>query len=84
MCYNRECAISDHFQVIVAYLRQLLNGLKGSPVGFKLNIELNHFFLDCFSYHVDLWGIFIGNYDEYPAGRNETIIVIISYDILQK
>lgn len=46
-------------QIIVSYLRQLLHALKGSPVGFKLNIELNHFFLDCFTYHVDLWGIFI-------------------------
>lgn len=42
-------------QFIVRQLQQLLESLKGSPVGFKLNIELNNFFLQCFRYHVDLW-----------------------------
>lgn len=41
-------------------LQQLLESLKGSPVGFKLNIELNNFFLVLFRYHVDLWLMFLG------------------------
>lgn len=34
--------------------------LKGSPVGLKLNAQLNNFLLDCFVYHVDLWWNFLG------------------------
>lgn len=43
-------------------LRNLLEMLKGSPVGLKLNAQLNNFLLDCFVYHVDLWWNFLGNY----------------------
>lgn len=40
-------------------LQLLLDSLKGSPVGLKLNIELNNFFLGCFRYHIDLWATFL-------------------------
>lgn len=46
-------------QMIVNYLKMLLMSLKGSPVGLKLNVLLNNFFLDCFKYHVDLWWTFL-------------------------
>ncbi|XP_063703455.1 uncharacterized protein LOC134833156 [Culicoides brevitarsis] len=44
---------------IINNLRALLIALKGSPVGLKLNVLLNNFFLDCFIYHVDLWWTFL-------------------------
>lgn len=44
---------------IILQLRSLLDSLKGSPVGLKLNVQLNNFFLDCFVYHVDLWATFL-------------------------
>lgn len=47
-------------QVIVVNLQELLESLKGSPVGLKLNIELNNFFLNFFRYHIDLWVTFLG------------------------
>lgn len=46
-------------KLIVNNLRSLLIALKGSPVGLKLNVLLNNFFLDCFIYHVDLWWTFL-------------------------
>ena len=46
-------------QLLIIKLRTLLQLLKGSPVGLKLNDQLNHFLLDCFIYHVDLWRTFI-------------------------
>lgn len=52
-----------HLQYVVYNVRILLNSLKGSPVGLKLNVELNNFFLNCFAYHVDLWATFLGNCD---------------------
>lgn len=50
---------SFNFQLIVKQLQMLLDSLKGSPVGLKLNSELNNFFLGCFRYHVDLWATFL-------------------------
>lgn len=47
-------------EVVVDQLHTLLDSLKGSPVGLKLNVELNNFLLDCFTYHVDLWATFLG------------------------
>ncbi|XP_059616220.1 uncharacterized protein LOC132261425 [Phlebotomus argentipes] len=44
---------------IVYYLRGLLTSLRGSPAGLKLNVQLNHFLLKCFIYHVDLWATFL-------------------------
>lgn len=46
-------------QSIVNYLKMLLMSLKGSPIGLKLNVLLNNFFLDCFIYHVQLWWTFL-------------------------
>uniref|UniRef100_A0A336KLS7 CSON006641 protein n=1 Tax=Culicoides sonorensis TaxID=179676 RepID=A0A336KLS7_CULSO len=46
-------------KLIVNNLHTLLIALKGSPVGLKLNVLLNNFFLDCFIYHVDLWWSFL-------------------------
>ncbi|KAJ6644204.1 Phosphatidylinositol N-acetylglucosaminyltransferase subunit Q [Pseudolycoriella hygida] len=46
-------------EIVVDNVRLLLNSLKGSPVGLKLNVELNNFLLKCFSYHVDLWATFL-------------------------
>lgn len=48
--------------MIVSHLQQLLDSLKGSPVGLKLNSELNHFFLACFRYNVDLWAAFLSKF----------------------
>ncbi|XP_055914115.1 uncharacterized protein LOC129947543 [Eupeodes corollae] len=47
----------SHF--VIQRLRQLLGALKGSPIGLKLNDHLNNFFLDCFTYHIDLWATFL-------------------------
>lgn len=47
--------------MVVYNLRQLLETLRGSPVGLKLNVLLNNFFLDCFIYHVELWYTFLSN-----------------------
>lgn len=47
----------SHF--VIQQLRYLLGALKGSPIGLKLNDHLNNFFLDCFTYHIDLWATFL-------------------------
>lgn len=49
----------DLTEIIVQNLRKLLTMLEGSPVGLKLNEQLNSFLLSCFMYHVDLWFNFI-------------------------
>ncbi|CAO1441830.1 unnamed protein product [Diamesa hyperborea] len=49
----------DIAELIVNKLRHLLQMLEGSPVGLKLNVQLNNFLLSCFMYHVDLWWNFI-------------------------
>lgn len=49
----------DIADLIVNKLRHLLQMLEGSPVGLKLNVQLNNFLLSCFMYHVDLWWNFI-------------------------
>ncbi|XP_055641582.1 uncharacterized protein LOC129778601 [Toxorhynchites rutilus septentrionalis] len=46
-------------EIVVHYLRELLQTLRGSPIGLKLNAPLNDFFLNCFLYHVDLWWTFL-------------------------
>lgn len=46
-------------EIVVKNLKSLLASLKGSPVGLKLNVLLNHFFLNCFIYHVELWHTFL-------------------------
>lgn len=46
-------------EFVVHKLRKLLEMLDGSPVGLKLNVQLNNFLLSCFMYHVDLWWNFI-------------------------
>lgn len=58
-------------QLIVSQLKHLLESLKGSPVGLKLNIELNNFFLGIFGYHVNLWILFLS---EYLDGQDLTMI----------
>lgn len=71
--------ILNHFslQLIVRQLQQLLESLRGSPVGFKLNIELNNFFLVLFRYHVDLWLMFLGAFYHRPSSA-------ISSDVYQE
>lgn len=49
----------ENAEVVVYYLRELLQTLRGSPIGLKLNAPLNDFFLNCFLYHVDLWWTFL-------------------------
>ncbi|XP_043067171.1 phosphatidylinositol N-acetylglucosaminyltransferase subunit Q [Drosophila bipectinata] len=44
---------------IIGNVYSLLNVLEGSPIGLKLNIHLNNFFLDCFKYHIALWSTFL-------------------------
>ncbi|XP_037813892.1 N-acetylglucosaminyl-phosphatidylinositol biosynthetic protein gpi1 [Lucilia sericata] len=44
---------------VVTNFRLLLQSLQGSPVGLKLNVQLNKFLLDCFGYHVELWATFL-------------------------
>ncbi|XP_068152772.1 uncharacterized protein PIG-Q [Drosophila tropicalis] len=44
---------------IIKQLYALLRVLEGSPIGMKLNIHLNNFFLDCFKYHIELWSTFL-------------------------
>lgn len=46
-------------QIIISQLYALLKVLEGSPIGLKLNIHLNNFFLDCFKYHIELWSTFL-------------------------
>ncbi|XP_037932838.1 phosphatidylinositol N-acetylglucosaminyltransferase subunit Q-like [Teleopsis dalmanni] len=42
-------------QFVIGHVRLLINSLKGNPIGLKLNVHLNNFFLDCCDYHIDLW-----------------------------
>ncbi|XP_055535855.1 uncharacterized protein LOC129724741 [Wyeomyia smithii] len=49
----------EYGELVVSYLRELLQTLRGSPIGLKLNAPLNDFFLSCFLYHVDLWWTFL-------------------------
>ncbi|EDW29920.1 GL15832 [Drosophila persimilis] len=51
--------IMGHTTGIINQLYSLLNVLEGSPIGLKLNIHLNNFFLDCFKYHIQLWSMFL-------------------------
>ncbi|XP_017011723.1 uncharacterized protein PIG-Q [Drosophila takahashii] len=44
---------------VIDELYSLLKVLEGSPIGLKLNIHLNNFFLDCFKYHIELWSTFL-------------------------
>lgn len=62
-------------QFIVSQLQQLLESLRGSPVGFKLNIELNNFFLGIFGYHVNLWSLFLSKYLDHD---HRTIIRLVN------
>ncbi|XP_013108013.1 uncharacterized protein LOC106087501 [Stomoxys calcitrans] len=48
---------ASHF--VVTKFRILLLSLEGSPIGLKLNVQLNHFLLKCFGYHVELWDTFL-------------------------
>lgn len=61
LTHIRECGkyFMDLTEIIVRELRKLLTMLEGSPVGLKLNEQLNVFLLNCFMYHVDLWFNFI-------------------------
>lgn len=52
-------------EVVVEQLRQLLAELKGFPIGLKLNVQLNSFFLDIFTYHIDLWATFLSKRRNY-------------------
>ncbi|KAH8418952.1 hypothetical protein KR222_009607, partial [Zaprionus bogoriensis] len=45
--------------IVIGQLYDLLKVLEGSPIGLKLNIHLNNFFLDCFKYHIELWSTFL-------------------------
>ncbi|XP_053698471.1 uncharacterized protein LOC128745421 [Sabethes cyaneus] len=49
----------EYAELVVNHLRELLQTLRGSPIGLKLNAPLNDFFLSCFLYHVDLWWTFL-------------------------
>lgn len=51
--------LSLSLQEIIVYLRRLLEGLRGSPVGLKVNVHLNDFLLNCFIYHINLWQTFL-------------------------
>lgn len=57
--YDLIISLYSIFQMIVRQLQALLDGLSGSPVGLKLNVELNNFFLASFRYHVELWATFL-------------------------
>lgn len=46
-------------ELVLDKLRQLLDELAGSPVGLKLNVQLNNFLHKCFMYHVELWWNFV-------------------------
>uniref|UniRef100_A0A182PS35 Phosphatidylinositol N-acetylglucosaminyltransferase subunit Q n=1 Tax=Anopheles epiroticus TaxID=199890 RepID=A0A182PS35_9DIPT len=46
-------------EIVVDSLLQLLQTLRGNPIGLKLNGALNEFFSSCFSYQVDLWWMFL-------------------------
>lgn len=52
--------LSTYTEMVVIRVRSLLSALKGFPIGLKLNIELNNFFLDIFTYHINLWVTFLG------------------------
>ncbi|GAB0095810.1 phosphatidylinositol N-acetylglucosaminyltransferase subunit Q [Sergentomyia squamirostris] len=56
---NPEEYLLEFAYTVVYYLRGLLTSLRGSPAGLKLNVQLNHFLLKCFIYHVDLWATFL-------------------------
>ncbi|EDX16637.1 GD24833 [Drosophila simulans] len=49
----------DKQMYVIDELYGLLKVLEGSPIGLKLNIHLNNFFLDCFKYHIELWSTFL-------------------------
>ncbi|XP_055379797.1 uncharacterized protein LOC129610967 [Condylostylus longicornis] len=56
---NQNEPILQICQYIVYQIRNLLHSLKGTPIGLKLNLQLNNFLLDCFTYHIDLWAKFL-------------------------
>lgn len=53
--------LTTYTEMVVIRVRSLLAALKGFPIGLKLNIELNNFLLDIFTYHINLWVTFLGN-----------------------
>lgn len=56
---NPGAYFMESAELVINYLRELLQTLRGSPIGLKLNVPLNNFFLSCFLYHVDLWWTFL-------------------------
>lgn len=52
--------LTTYTEMVVIRVRSLLAALKGFPIGLKLNIELNNFFLGIFTYHINLWVTFLG------------------------
>uniref|UniRef100_A0A182RDC8 Phosphatidylinositol glycan, class Q n=1 Tax=Anopheles funestus TaxID=62324 RepID=A0A182RDC8_ANOFN len=60
ICFgNPGTRFMEFAEVIVDSLLQLLQTLRGNPIGLKLNGSLNEFFFSCFSYQVDLWWMFL-------------------------
>lgn len=68
---NPGAYLMQFTQLVVNNLKSLLVSLKGSPVGLKLNVLLNHFFLNCFIYHVELWHTFL------KVGHNKKVLDLV-------
>uniref|UniRef100_A0A182QC94 Phosphatidylinositol N-acetylglucosaminyltransferase subunit Q n=1 Tax=Anopheles farauti TaxID=69004 RepID=A0A182QC94_9DIPT len=60
ICFgNPGTRFMEFAEIVVDNLLQLLQTLRGNPIGLKLNGSLNEFFFSCFSYQVDLWWMFL-------------------------
>uniref|UniRef100_A0A182SZ35 Phosphatidylinositol N-acetylglucosaminyltransferase subunit Q n=1 Tax=Anopheles maculatus TaxID=74869 RepID=A0A182SZ35_9DIPT len=60
ICFgNPGTRFMEFAEIVVDSLLQLLQTLRGNPIGLKLNGSLNEFFFSCFSYQVDLWWMFL-------------------------
>jgi len=46
----------------VMSLRNLLNWLRGSPAGFKLNIKFNSLLAQFYLFHTEIWWLFLSKY----------------------
>uniref|UniRef100_A0A182W0M0 Phosphatidylinositol N-acetylglucosaminyltransferase subunit Q n=1 Tax=Anopheles minimus TaxID=112268 RepID=A0A182W0M0_9DIPT len=56
---NTGTRFMEYAEIVVESLLELLQTLRGNPIGLKLNGSLSEFIFSCFSYQVELWWMFL-------------------------
>jgi len=74
--------LHSKIEQLLKVLFYLLNWLRGSPAGLKLNAALNSLLWRFFSYHLHLWGNYIGKKLKNTFNFSESIGRIIFNNVL--